>query len=116
MVEEQTTTDVNTEPAGTEAEQAPAPSKRHPKPRTVWAVGTVAQAMHKGGVYRGELVARENGKTAFVITEAPYDSGMRGREFSSPSAAAKAITNYSVSGFVFFHVVDAEEPAQEASA
>lgn len=71
------------------------------KKRKILAVGTVADARHKGKDYRLEVVDGDAEGLAFRVGRKTY---------KSLSAAAKAITGYAVNGWVFWHLDPRKRP------
>ena len=69
--------------------------------------GTKLIAKYKKEEYRAEVIAGEDGKVKYRLTD--------GREFKSPSSAGTAITGKACNGWAFWEVDPGEEPAKETS-
>ena len=70
--------------------------------------GTKLIAKYKKEDYRAEVIAGEEGKVKYRLTD--------GREFKSPSSAGTAITGKACNGWAFWGVeIKEEEPPKETS-
>ena len=66
--------------------------------------GTKLIAKYKKEEYRAEVVAGEQGKVKYRLTD--------GREFKSPSAAGTAITSKACNGWAFWSVDPGDSPGE----